>query len=197
MTAARRNSLDRIFLLAPTSPMARIKKVVALASGFVYCVSRMGVTGARTELPADLKDLVGSIRAQTTKPIAVGFGDFAAGARGRGVRTGGRRGSGKRPGLAGGSRAELGGARASGRRVRTRAEGGDCSWRSRLDISVGFARADHWPDTCASPRRVDRRTAGAERRNGAGGAELGRGSYVFEDRPGEDDRSLAPSTRRH
>jgi tryptophan synthase alpha chain len=74
VTAARRHSLDRIFLLAPTSPMARIKKVVALASGFVYCVSRMGVTGARTELPLDLKDLVGRIRAQTTKPVAVGFG---------------------------------------------------------------------------------------------------------------------------
>jgi tryptophan synthase alpha chain len=51
-----------------------MKKVVALTTGFVYCVSRMGVTGARTELPLDLTGLVGRIRAQTAKPIAVGFG---------------------------------------------------------------------------------------------------------------------------
>ncbi|UCC68503.1 MAG: tryptophan synthase subunit alpha [Armatimonadota bacterium] len=71
---ARANQLDTVFLLAPTSPPARVKKVVDLATGFVYCVSRMGVTGARDELPADLADLVGRIRGQTSKPIAVGFG---------------------------------------------------------------------------------------------------------------------------
>jgi tryptophan synthase alpha chain len=74
VAAARANALDTIFLLAPTSPIERVKKVVDLATGFVYCVSRMGVTGARTELPADLRDLVGRIRAQTSKPVAVGFG---------------------------------------------------------------------------------------------------------------------------
>jgi tryptophan synthase alpha chain len=72
--AARANGVDTIFLLAPTSSADRIKKAVDLATGFVYCVSRMGVTGARTELPADLKGLVGRIRAQTEKPVAVGFG---------------------------------------------------------------------------------------------------------------------------
>ena len=72
--AARRGGLDTVFLLAPTSSADRIKKVVDLASGFVYRVSRMGVTGARAELPADLQDLVGRIRAATRKPVAVGFG---------------------------------------------------------------------------------------------------------------------------
>jgi tryptophan synthase alpha chain len=74
IAAARGSRLDTIFLLAPTSPAARVKKVVAVATGFVYCVSRMGVTGARDELPPDLADLVGRIRAETAKPVAVGFG---------------------------------------------------------------------------------------------------------------------------
>lgn len=74
VAVARANDIDTIFLLAPTSPPARVKKVVDLVTGFVYCVSRMGVTGARDELPDDLADLVGRIRAQTAKPIAVGFG---------------------------------------------------------------------------------------------------------------------------
>jgi len=74
VAAARIHSLDTVFLLAPTSPVARVKKVVDLATGFVYCVSRMGVTGARPELPADLAELVGRIRGETPKPIAVGFG---------------------------------------------------------------------------------------------------------------------------
>lgn len=71
---ARGRGLDTIFLLSPNSPATRVKKVVDLASGFVYCVSRMGVTGARPELPPDLAELVGRIRRETAKPIAVGFG---------------------------------------------------------------------------------------------------------------------------
>ncbi len=72
--AARASGLDTIFLLAPTSASARVKKVVDLATGFVYCVSRMGVTGARDELPAELGAMVERIRAETAKPVAVGFG---------------------------------------------------------------------------------------------------------------------------
>jgi tryptophan synthase alpha chain len=74
LAAARANGVDTIFLLAPSSPAERIKTVAEVATGFVYCVSRMGVTGARAELPADLRELVGRIRAQTRKPVAVGFG---------------------------------------------------------------------------------------------------------------------------
>lgn len=74
LEAARSQGIDTVFLLAPTSPPDRVRKVVDLATGFVYCVSRMGVTGARSELPADLRALVGRIRAETAKPVAVGFG---------------------------------------------------------------------------------------------------------------------------
>jgi tryptophan synthase alpha chain len=66
--------LDTIFLLAPTSTGERIRIGAAMASGFVYCVSRTGVTGARAELPADLHDLLDRIRAETDQPVAVGFG---------------------------------------------------------------------------------------------------------------------------
>jgi tryptophan synthase alpha chain len=74
VAAARIHGVDTVFLLAPNSPGPRVKKVVDLVTGFVYCVSRMGVTGARAELPADLKEFVLRVRAETTKPIAVGFG---------------------------------------------------------------------------------------------------------------------------
>lgn len=74
LDVARGNALDTIFLLAPTSSPERIRQVADLATGFVYCVSRMGVTGARNDIPADLRSLVGRIRSQTSKPIAVGFG---------------------------------------------------------------------------------------------------------------------------
>jgi tryptophan synthase alpha chain len=71
---ARACQIDTIFLLAPTSSAERMKKVVDLVTGFVYCISRMGVTGARAELPTDLQELVARIRRETDKPIAVGFG---------------------------------------------------------------------------------------------------------------------------
>lgn len=74
VAAARANHVDTIFLLAPTSPVERVKGIAELATGFVYCVSRMGVTGARADLPPELKDLVGRVRSQTKKPVAVGFG---------------------------------------------------------------------------------------------------------------------------
>jgi tryptophan synthase alpha chain len=67
--------LATIFLLAPTSTPERIKTVVDhMQSGFVYCVSRTGVTGARRDVPVDLAALVDSIRQQTDLPVCVGFG---------------------------------------------------------------------------------------------------------------------------
>lgn len=66
--------LDTIFLLAPTSTAERIRVAAEISSGFIYCVSRTGVTGARAELPEDLHALLDRIRAQTGQPIAVGFG---------------------------------------------------------------------------------------------------------------------------
>ncbi len=72
--AASKHGLDTIFLLAPTSTLPRIARAAARSTGFVYCVSRTGVTGARAALPADLTGLVARLRAETEKPIAVGFG---------------------------------------------------------------------------------------------------------------------------
>lgn len=73
-SAAGDAGLDTIFLLAPTSTDDRIERVCKMGSGFIYCVSRTGVTGAQAEVPAEVKDLVGRIKAATTKPVAVGFG---------------------------------------------------------------------------------------------------------------------------
>lgn len=72
--AAVEAGLETIFLLAPTSTEERIRIAAEMASGFVYCVSRTGVTGVRAELPEDLHELLDRIRARTDQPIAVGFG---------------------------------------------------------------------------------------------------------------------------
>jgi len=66
--------LATVFLVAPTSTPERIKLITESSAGFVYCVSRTGVTGARHELPTDLVDLLKSIRSATDKPLCVGFG---------------------------------------------------------------------------------------------------------------------------
>ena len=68
------NGLDTIFLLAPPSTTARIEVVSHLSSGFVYCVSRTGVTGAKQDVPVELTGVVANIRTRTTEPICVGFG---------------------------------------------------------------------------------------------------------------------------
>lgn len=68
------NGLDTVFLLAPTSTPIRIEVVSKLSSGFVYCVSRTGVTGARQDIPAELTEVVARIKAQTSAPVCVGFG---------------------------------------------------------------------------------------------------------------------------
>lgn len=68
------NDLDTIFLLAPTSTAERIDVVAKLSTGFVYCVSRTGVTGARQDVPAELTEVVARIKAQTHEPVCVGFG---------------------------------------------------------------------------------------------------------------------------
>ena len=71
---ARRASLASIFLLAPTSTDDRIRAVAAASTGFIYCVSRTGVTGARHELPEGVAPLVARIKAHTDTPVCVGFG---------------------------------------------------------------------------------------------------------------------------
>ncbi len=73
-TKARRRGLDNIMLVAPTSDDERIERIAAEASGFVYCVSVAGVTGARAELPSALPDFLARVRRHTLLPLAVGFG---------------------------------------------------------------------------------------------------------------------------
>jgi tryptophan synthase alpha chain len=66
--------LDTIFLAAPTSTDERLKKIAACSSGFLYLISRTGVTGAKDSLPDDLPVLLRRTRSFTQLPIAVGFG---------------------------------------------------------------------------------------------------------------------------
>lgn len=70
----RTRGLDTIFLAAPTSTDARLKRIAECSSGFLYLISRTGVTGAKDALPEDLPALVRRVRAATPLPIAVGFG---------------------------------------------------------------------------------------------------------------------------
>jgi tryptophan synthase alpha chain len=72
--ALARQDLDLIRLLAPTTPLARAKRIAESASGFLYFVSVLGVTGARSELPQELPALVRRVRDATTLPVGVGFG---------------------------------------------------------------------------------------------------------------------------
>ncbi len=70
----RENGLAPVFLAAPTSPDARLKAIAEHSEGFVYAISRVGITGAQTELAADARGLVGRLRQFTDLPIALGFG---------------------------------------------------------------------------------------------------------------------------
>jgi tryptophan synthase alpha chain len=63
-----------IRLVAPTTPAARMGEIARTGSGFVYLISRMGVTGERDDLPPELPDTVARLRAATTLPLCVGFG---------------------------------------------------------------------------------------------------------------------------
>lgn len=68
------HGLDPIFLAAPTSPNERLKRIARACHGFVYAVSRTGVTGTQKQLATDAKDLVNRIRKFTDLPVALGFG---------------------------------------------------------------------------------------------------------------------------
>jgi tryptophan synthase alpha chain len=73
-SAMRRQKLDTVFLAAPTSTEERLRRIAKASSGFVYAVSRTGVTGKRQELAADARGLVQRLRKHTKLPVAVGFG---------------------------------------------------------------------------------------------------------------------------
>jgi tryptophan synthase alpha chain len=70
----RGHGRDLIFLVAPTSTEHRLREVGATGSGFVYCVSLTGVTGARDHLSPELPAYIARVRAATNLPLAIGFG---------------------------------------------------------------------------------------------------------------------------
>jgi tryptophan synthase alpha chain len=70
----QQRGLATVFLAAPTSTDQRLQHIARACSGFVYAVSRTGVTGARQQLPEDAPDLVRRLRRYTKLPVAVGFG---------------------------------------------------------------------------------------------------------------------------
>ena len=70
----RQRQLATIFLAAPTSTEARLRRIAQASTGFIYAVSRTGVTGKREEFPPDAEKLVRRVRKYTKLPIAVGFG---------------------------------------------------------------------------------------------------------------------------
>ena len=74
LAVARRVELDTVFLASPTSPPERLRKVAQASRGFVYAISRMGVTGERSALSGEARPLVEKLRALTEVPIALGFG---------------------------------------------------------------------------------------------------------------------------
>jgi tryptophan synthase alpha chain len=77
-SALAEGGIDLIGLLAPTSSPERVARIVRDGQGFLYVISRTGVTGAREDLPLDLADLVRTVRSESRLPIAVGFGISSA-----------------------------------------------------------------------------------------------------------------------
>ena len=72
--AMHRHGLDTVFLAAPTSTPRRLKLVAQYSTGFVYLVSRAGVTGVQDSLSSSVAPLIEAVRAATDLPLAVGFG---------------------------------------------------------------------------------------------------------------------------
>jgi tryptophan synthase alpha chain len=72
--ASKSEGLDNIFLVAPTSTDERVTEACRFCTGFVYAVSRTGVTGSTASVPEDVQRLVGKIKACSGLPVCVGFG---------------------------------------------------------------------------------------------------------------------------
>ncbi|WP_375389788.1 tryptophan synthase subunit alpha [uncultured Amnibacterium sp.] len=74
IAASDAHGLDRVFLAAPTSGEARLRRAAASSRGFTYVVSTMGITGARADVDGAARTLVDRLRAVTDRPLAVGIG---------------------------------------------------------------------------------------------------------------------------
>ena len=72
--ALRAKGLATVFMVAPTSSEERMRLICDASSGFVYCVTLTGITGARAELPAGVGELLGRVRGHTSLPLVAGFG---------------------------------------------------------------------------------------------------------------------------
>ena len=73
-SVAREHDLAVVYLVAPTTPLARRAEIAARSGGFLYCVSLVGVTGARESLPSTVGRLVRDVVAASPVPVGVGFG---------------------------------------------------------------------------------------------------------------------------
>lgn len=74
MESCEKHGMKTVFLLAPTTPEKRVEYIAQYATGFIYYVSRTGVTGVRDNLAADLGEMVAMIKRHSDKPLVVGFG---------------------------------------------------------------------------------------------------------------------------
>lgn len=74
LAACQQHGLKTVFIVAPTTPAGRLPRIGAAATGFIYYVSREGVTGVRDQVAANIPEAVARIREHTTLPVAVGFG---------------------------------------------------------------------------------------------------------------------------
>jgi tryptophan synthase alpha chain len=72
--ACQRHGVDTVFIIAPTTPDERIATVAGATTGFIYYVSREGVTGVRDQVAGNIPEAVARIRSRTTLPMVVGFG---------------------------------------------------------------------------------------------------------------------------
>ena len=74
LAACAKHGLKTVFIVAPTTPASRLPRISAAATGFIYYVSREGVTGVRDQVAANIPEAVARIRQHTALPVAVGFG---------------------------------------------------------------------------------------------------------------------------
>ncbi|MBI2813432.1 MAG: tryptophan synthase subunit alpha [Opitutae bacterium] len=74
LAACAQHDLKTVFIVAPTTPDSRLPRIGAAATGFIYYVSREGVTGVRDQVAANIPEAVARIRRHTALPVAVGFG---------------------------------------------------------------------------------------------------------------------------
>ncbi len=74
LSAAKKAEIEQVFLISPLTPEKRIENISKKSSGFLYLVSRLGVTGARSDLESDTLSLIKKVKPKTSLPLFVGFG---------------------------------------------------------------------------------------------------------------------------